>query len=111
MVSGFLVVAGLTGLVVLLAGQGLDRAEKWTSLVGAFVSAGLGLAGLTLGRLTHRQSTSAGGVSRTGAATATGPGSIAISGSRGGSGAVVEDTGDANAEDGGYAVSGEDSSA
>ncbi|XVU28487.1 hypothetical protein ACQPZJ_15990 [Actinoplanes sp. CA-054009] len=104
-VAVLLVLAGLTGVIVVLAGEGLDRAEKWTSLVGMFVSVAIGIAGLLLA---WRQ---AGGarVSRTGKATATGPGSTAISGSVGGGAATVVDrTGDATARDGGRAVSGED---
>ncbi len=50
------VLAGVSaGLVVVLAGQGLDRAEKWVSLAGVVVSVMLSGGGLALGWLTWRQ--------------------------------------------------------
>ena len=106
-------VAGLGGAVALLATQGLDRAEKWTSLVGVFVSVAIGVAGLALGWATWRQGAGPSGrVSRTGDATATGAGSVAVSGSRGTpSGTAVDRTGDATARGGGHAVSGDDRTA
>ncbi|MFF5076147.1 hypothetical protein ACFY36_03790 [Actinoplanes sp. NPDC000266] len=104
-VAVVLVVGGLTGIVVVLAGEGLDRAEKWTSLIGMFVSVAIGLAGL----LVAWRQTGGARVSRTGNATATGPGSVAVSGSAGaGPATAVDRTGDAIARDGGRAVSGED---
>jgi hypothetical protein len=106
--------AGSAGVVVLLAGQGLDRAEKWTSLVGVFVSVVVGVGGLTLGWLAWRQKPGVGSVSpmrvsRTGNAVAAGPGSTAVSGAIGTAPGVVADrTGDATAKDGGHAVTGAD---
>jgi len=50
-----LVLAGLAGWGVVLTGQGLDRAEKWISIVGVCLSTLLGLAGLVLAWLTWRQ--------------------------------------------------------
>jgi len=50
-----LVLAGLAGWGVVLTGQGLDRAEKWISIVGVCLSTILGLAGLILAWLTWRQ--------------------------------------------------------
>jgi hypothetical protein len=77
---------GLIGCVVLLTGQGLDRAEKWVSLVGVFVSVAMSAAGLVLGWLTWRQApaqppagpvpTSSSGTT----GTASGTGSIAAGG-------------------------------
>jgi hypothetical protein len=103
---------GLAGLVVVLVNQGLDRAEKWTSLVGMFVSAGIGALGVFLAWRTLRGTSAGAGsgrVSRTGKATASGPGSVAVSGSLGSSpGTVVNRTGEATARDGGLAVSGDD---
>jgi hypothetical protein len=104
---------GLAGLVVVLVNQGLDRAEKWTSLVGMFVSAGIGALGVFLAWRTLRGTSAGAGpgrrVSQTGRATATGPGSVAVSGSLGSSpGTAVNRTGDATARDGGLAVSGDD---
>jgi hypothetical protein len=107
---------GLAVSVTILRGQGLDRAEKWTSLVGVFTSGIVGIVGLVLAWLTWRQAVAsergpAGRLRRTGKATATGVGSRAVSGSVGaGSGAVVEHTGDATAYSGGYAITGEDRS-
>ncbi|WP_431902201.1 hypothetical protein [Micromonospora chalcea] len=113
--AAVLSLAGLAGVVIFLARQGLDRAEKWTSLVGMFVSVAVAVAGLVLGWLTWRQTSRpaagsrSGRVSRTGTAMATGGGSTAVTGSLGSaSGTAVDRTGDATAKDGGRAVSGED---
>ncbi|MBO4164419.1 hypothetical protein [Micromonospora antibiotica] len=68
---------GAAGIVVVLAGQGLDRAEKWVSVVVGSGSVVLSAAGLVLGWLTWRQS-------QTGAAlqpvNASGSGAVAIGG-------------------------------
>lgn len=47
--------SGVAGCVVVLAGQGLDRAEKWVSIGGVVVSVVFGVAGVVLGWLTWRQ--------------------------------------------------------
>jgi hypothetical protein len=74
-VAGF---AGVVAFMVFLTGQGLDRAEKWVSIVGATLSLALALAGFRLGWLTWRH---------TGASTAVPPsvdaegaGAVAIGG-------------------------------
>jgi len=98
--------------VVFLTGQGLDRAEKWVSIVGMVVSVSLSAAGLLLGWLTWRRAQTV-RVRRTGDATARGPGSRANSGAVGGSAhgqTVVEDTGSAGATAGGRANTGVDRS-
>jgi hypothetical protein len=51
-----LVVLGLVGCVWVLTGQGLDRAEKWVSLVGVFLSVGFGAAGTIMGWVAWRHS-------------------------------------------------------
>ncbi len=108
-----LMTAGLAGTVVFLTGQGLDRAEKWVSLVGVFASVVISVMGLVLGWKTWRQgqapSGSGGRVRRTGNATAVGRGSRANSGSLGAApGSVVDRTGHAWAQDGAWANTGED---
>lgn len=50
-----LILVGGTGAVLSLTGQGLDRAEKWVSIVGTVTSVALAVAGLGLGWLTWRQ--------------------------------------------------------
>jgi hypothetical protein len=50
-----LVVVGAVGAGWFLLGEGLDRAEKWVSIVGVCVSTALSAAGLLLGWLTWRQ--------------------------------------------------------
>lgn len=109
--STLLIVAGLIVAVWFLRGQGLDKAEKWTSLIGAFISAATGITGLVLAL--RQPSVQDGGrpvrISRTGDAVATGAGSEAITGSVGeAAGTTVRRTGRAEARDGGRAVSGED---
>ncbi|WP_194820892.1 hypothetical protein [Micromonospora sp. S-DT3-3-22] len=69
---------GLAGFVVLLAGQGLDRAEKWVSLVGVFASVALSAGGLGLGWLTWRHSRT--GIRAKPPVNASGAGSVAIGG-------------------------------
>ncbi|GAA1867402.1 hypothetical protein [Asanoa iriomotensis] len=54
MVLGVLL-AGAGGWGIFLATQGLDKADKWSSVVGLFVSAALGVAGLVIGWLGLRQ--------------------------------------------------------
>lgn len=114
MVATLFGLIGLAGVVVFLTGQGLDRAEKWVSLVGVFVSVAVGIGGLVIGWLAWRQTPAGterrGSVRRTGNATATGRGSTAISGSVGTGATVVDRTGDATAKRGGRAVTGEDRS-
>lgn len=53
--------AGLAGWLTFLAGQSLDRAGQWATVVGFFVSTALGLAGVVLGLLTWRQGSQASG--------------------------------------------------
>lgn len=53
--SVVLVGLGLAGCVYFLLGQGLDKAEKWASVVGVFVSVAIGVAGLVLSWATWRQ--------------------------------------------------------
>ncbi|GAB7037902.1 MULTISPECIES: hypothetical protein [Catenuloplanes] len=50
-----LLVTGITGLVVLLGGEGLDRAEKWVSIVGVTASVVLSGLGLTVSWLAWRR--------------------------------------------------------
>lgn len=69
-----LAVLGLAGCVWVLTGQGLDRAEKWVSLVGVFLSAGLGIAGAILGGVTWRH----GRIQERPATTASGESAVAI---------------------------------
>ncbi|MBO3744277.1 hypothetical protein [Actinoplanes flavus] len=69
-----LVVLGLGGVGWVLSGLGLDRAEKWVSLVGVFLSVSLGAAGVILGWATWRHSR---GPERP-ATTAAGPSSVAV---------------------------------
>ena len=52
--------SGVAGSVVFLADQGLDRAEKWISIVGVMVSVTVSVAGVVLGWLTWRQGHAAG---------------------------------------------------
>lgn len=70
--------AGLSGCVVVLTGQGLDRAEKWVSLVGMFISVIIGLAGLALGWLTWLQSRASSSSERR--INAQGSGAVALGG-------------------------------
>ncbi|MEV6491167.1 hypothetical protein AB0M20_21525 [Actinoplanes sp. NPDC051633] len=103
--------AGLAGVIVMLTGESLDRAEKWVSLVGVFVSVAVSVAGLVIGWLAFRQGrgTAAAVVARkTGNATAVGDGSVANTGSLGPAASFVSDTGDAKAEHGGRANTGHD---
>jgi hypothetical protein len=46
--------AALAGWLEFLRGQPLERAASWVTIVGFFVSTGLGVAGLALGLLTWR---------------------------------------------------------
>jgi hypothetical protein len=74
-----LIAAGLVGGVASLAflnQQGLDRAEKWVSIVMATLSVAMAGAGLRLGWLSWRHVTSSPSTSP--AATATGTGAIAV---------------------------------
>ncbi|MEU8004176.1 hypothetical protein AB0B66_23720 [Catellatospora sp. NPDC049111] len=54
-VAAILVVVGGIGAGWFLLGEGLDRAEKWVSIVGMCVSMAMGAGGLVLGWLTWRQ--------------------------------------------------------
>ena len=115
-IAAVLTLAGAAGVVTLLRGEGLDRAEKWVSLVGVLVSVLVGVAGLALGVITLRRTSSGEGtgdrarygrVRKTGDATAIGRGSRANSGSTGaGAAGDVERTGDARGESGGHANTG-----
>jgi hypothetical protein len=46
--------AGAVGAALFLTGQGLDRAEKWASIVGIVISVATGATGLLLGWLAWR---------------------------------------------------------
>lgn len=105
-IASLFLVSGLVGCGVLLSGQGLDRAEKWTSLVGVFVSVAIGLIGLVTA--TGKDAGPVRVLSRTGKATAVGPGSLANTGLIGGAGGSVRNTGDAEARGGGTANTGDD---
>lgn len=69
-----LVALGVAGCVWFLTGQGLDRAEKWVSLVGVFLAVALGVAGTFLGWASWRGSRVRAGT----ATTASGERSVAI---------------------------------
>lgn len=69
-----LVVSGLVGCVWVLTGQGLDRAEKWVSLVGVFLSVALGTVGTILAWVAWRH----GRREAPPATTASGESSVAI---------------------------------
>ena len=71
-----LVAVGLVGCVLFLNGQGLDRAEKWVSLVGVFTSAAMSAGGLVLGWLTWRQAGAEAGKPRS--VHAAGAGAVAV---------------------------------
>ena len=78
----FLVIVGAAaGAGWFLLGEGLDRAEKWVSIVGVCVSIVMGAGGLLLAWLTWRQSRA--GESPTVAAR--GAGAVGVRGSSGGS--------------------------
>lgn len=103
--------AGLAGCVVLLTGEGLDRAEKWVSITGAVVSVAISFAGLRLSWSMRPQATTPAGVRsvrKTGNAVGVGGGSRANTGWAGVTrdAATVEGTGDAEARDGGWANTG-----
>jgi hypothetical protein len=103
--------AGLAGCVVLLTGEGLDRAEKWVSITGVAVSVAIGLVGLWLSWSMWRQAAApvdARSVRNTGRAVAVGQGSRANTGWTGvARGALtVDGTGNAEARDGGWANTG-----
>jgi hypothetical protein len=68
---------GLAGSLVFLTGQGLDRAEKWISIVGVAASVVIGITGLLLGWLTWRQGQAGTGPRLVSAA---GVGAVAIDG-------------------------------
>ncbi|MEV4349153.1 hypothetical protein AB0J83_32245 [Actinoplanes sp. NPDC049596] len=79
--AALLVVAGVAGVVVLirvLTGEGLDRAEKWISIVGVCLSSLMSLAGLLLAWQTRAQGHVGPAVS------ASGPGSVGVGGDAGG---------------------------
>ncbi|MBB2947478.1 hypothetical protein FB565_007249 [Actinoplanes lutulentus] len=99
------VAAGLAVAVAttILAGQGLDRAEKWVSISGVVIGAiGTTLAWLAWRRPVHGSRSAR----RTGDATATGAGSLANTGLLGDTDATATATGDAKAERGGHANTG-----
>ncbi|MFF0150158.1 hypothetical protein [Micromonospora sp. NPDC005203] len=76
-----LVAVGAVGAGWFLLGEGLDRAEKWVSIVGVCVSTALSGGGTLLGWLTWRQTRA---VSHAPAVTAWGIGAVGIGGSSGG---------------------------
>ncbi|MFI7080070.1 hypothetical protein ACIBO1_22485 [Micromonospora sp. NPDC049903] len=121
-ISAILIVSGMAGAVVcgiLLAQQGLDRAEKWVSINVGLASVVLAAAGVWLGWLTWRHTTSASPSIRP--VNAGGMGAVAVGGTSGGhiatevSGAVPSasaDTGDGvNAAGAGAVAVGGDSAA
>jgi hypothetical protein len=72
-----LVILGATGAGWFLLGEGLDRAEKWVSIVGVCVSTAMSAAGLILAWLTFRQPRSNRGMA------APGIGAVAVGGNSG----------------------------
>jgi hypothetical protein len=83
--SVVLIVAGIVGAVVcsvVLARQGLDRAEKWVSTSVGLVSVALSAAGVWLGWLTWRHTTSTSKPDRP--VSAGGTGAVAVGGTSGG---------------------------
>jgi hypothetical protein len=98
-------VAAAMACAFYLAAQGLDRAEKWVSLVGVLASLGVSVTGLMMGL---RAKAAGAIVRRTGSATALGRGSHANTGSIGGGDHHISDTGAAEARDGGQADTGID---
>ena|SRR2546423_858300 len=60
-IVGAVTCVGLAGWGFFLARQGLDRADKWSSVIGLFVSIVVGLIGIALGwlGLQHERSHSA----------------------------------------------------
>jgi hypothetical protein len=102
----------ITGLVafgtVLLIGQGLDRAEKWVSLIGMPVSVAIALVGLLMAARPFNRPGGPVSVTGTGDASASGAGSRANTGAHIDSGGphTVRDTGRADARDGGVANTG-----
>jgi hypothetical protein len=80
--AAILFLAGVAGLGWILAGEGLDRGEKWVSIGGVCFSTVVSVAGLALGWMTWRQ-----GVNDRRAAltvTAGGVGSVGVGGHNGG---------------------------
>jgi len=112
--GGVLAIAGLAGVTfgaVVLARQGLDRAEKWVSLIEVPASLVIGVVGLVLAfRALRGGSETTSTARRTGDAFAAGPGSRAVTGVTGppGTGGVADHTGAARAFDGGSASTGID---
>lgn len=76
-----LLVVGAVGAGWFLLGEGLDRAEKWVSIVGVCVSAALSAGGLLLGMLTWRQTRADSRAAP--AVTARGIGAVSVGGSSG----------------------------
>lgn len=54
-VGVFLAGLALGGWLIFLAGEGLDRADQWSSVVGAVAAVLLGLGGLVIGALSWRE--------------------------------------------------------
>jgi hypothetical protein len=81
---------GAAGCIAFLIHEGLDRAEKWTSLVGMVMSIGLGVVGLVIAVRDRQRGTATPNpnnirVNGSGEAVAKGAGSSAVSGLRAGS--------------------------
>lgn len=99
--------AGLFVCVIALVGQGLDRAEKWVSMIGMVVSVVIGVIGVVVARSDRAsRDRPRRAVRRTGDASATGRGSFANTGAVRAPDALAEDTGSARAEKGGRANTG-----
>ncbi|MEU4477779.1 hypothetical protein AB0F68_06885 [Micromonospora sp. NPDC023966] len=77
--AAVLVVVGAVGAAWLLFGEGLDRAEKWVSIVGVCVSTALSAGGLLLSWFTWRQTRAGNSAAR--AVTARGIGAVGVGGS------------------------------
>ncbi|GAB7047416.1 hypothetical protein [Catenuloplanes indicus] len=54
-VAVVLLAAGITGLVIVLGGEGLDRAEKWVSIGGVIASVVLSALGVAVSWLAWRR--------------------------------------------------------
>jgi hypothetical protein len=80
-VAGILIVVGIVGCLLFLRWEGLDRAEKWVSLVGVFVSVAIGVAGLALSWLSWRHGQSGQPGQRPVHSSA--PGAVAVGGDSG----------------------------
>ncbi|MER6590351.1 hypothetical protein ABT214_00480 [Micromonospora purpureochromogenes] len=79
--AAVLVVVGAVGAGWFLLGEGLDRAEKWVSIVGVCVSTAMSAGGLLLGLLTWQQTRADSRAARS--VTARGAGAVGVGGNSG----------------------------